>query len=103
MRPVNFTHYTPIIRFLAEPDRDLLLSPDVITRCRAAEWMEELRGGMRTYACAPHCVLTRVRARARVSVRREATVLISTFLTLRFLFPVAALSRNGRASANANA
>lgn len=44
MRPVNFTHYTPIIRFLAESDRDLVLSPDVITRCRADEWMEELCG-----------------------------------------------------------
>lgn len=29
MRPVNFTHYTPIIRFLAEWNRDLA----VITRC----------------------------------------------------------------------
>lgn len=64
MRPVNFTHYTPIIRFLAEPDRDLVLSPNVITRCRAAEWMEELRGGcvrvcvfmcvcMRMHSCVP--------------------------------------------------
>lgn len=25
MRPVNFTHYTPIIRFLAEWNRDLVL------------------------------------------------------------------------------
>lgn len=33
MRPVNFTHYTPIIRFLAEWNRDLVLPLAVITRC----------------------------------------------------------------------
>lgn len=33
MRPVNFTHYTPIIRFLAEWNRDLVLPFAVITRC----------------------------------------------------------------------
>lgn len=66
MRPVNFTHYTPIIRFLAEPDRDLVLSPDVITRCRAAEWMEELCG---RDVRARLCVLTYTCANALRAVR----------------------------------
>lgn len=102
MRPVNFTHYTPIIRFLAEPDRDLVLSPDVITRCRFAEWMEENCGG----------VGARARARPRVSMC--VCVCISCaqatgsdgfnfyfpYLRLRFLFPA---ERRYRASPGTSA
>lgn len=83
MRPVNFTHYTPIIRFLAEPDRDLVLSPDVITRCRAAEWIEELCGGMYVSVCTT----------LRVYVRRAVRCVSSDGFNFHFPHPALSLSR----------
>lgn len=106
MRPVNFTHYTPIIPF---PGRGRIaisraLARHVITRCpRRREWADE-EGTLRPGVCV---CCTPLRTAVHPRARAHAAVLISTFLA--FSFPIRPYRRArarahiGRASADGEA
>lgn len=99
MRPVNFTHYTPIIPF---PGRGRIaisraLARHVITRCpRRREWADE-EGTLRPGVCV---CCTPLRTAVHPRARAHAAVLISTFLA--FSFPIRPY-RRARARARTSA
>jgi len=87
MRPVNFTHYTPIIRFLAEAgsrSRALARRNYTVPRRRTGGGGSSDVARARAGACVPRF--------SRAAANRAA--LISTFLACAFFCPITVLSRH---------